>query len=119
MTTLIAKFHGEGDNEVKYSEYDDKESRVCINESQYFSGVPEDVWGYHIGGYQVLYEWLKRRKGTRLSLEDIKQFCKIVVAIEKTEEVQSEIDAIYPDVEKETIDFEENSQNASLDKFKE
>jgi len=119
LTTPISKFHGDGDDEVKYSVYDDKESRILVNESQYFSEVPEDVWGYYIGGYQVLYEWLKHRGNTKLSLEDIKQFCKIIGVIKKTIEVQNQIDMIYPNIEKETIDYVENSQNTSLDKFKE
>ncbi|MGC8879832.1 MAG: type ISP restriction/modification enzyme [Anaerolineae bacterium] len=28
--------------------------RVMINETQYFGGVPPEVWAFHIGGYQVL-----------------------------------------------------------------
>ncbi|MCJ7564413.1 MAG: hypothetical protein MUP52_07475 [Candidatus Aminicenantes bacterium] len=27
--------------------------RVYINKSQFFGGVPEAVWEFHIGGYQV------------------------------------------------------------------
>ena len=28
-----------------------------------FEGVPEEVWNFHIGGYQVCHKWLKDRKG--------------------------------------------------------
>jgi hypothetical protein len=28
-----------------------------------FHGVPENVWNFHIGGYQVCEKWLKDRKG--------------------------------------------------------
>jgi hypothetical protein len=36
-----------------------------------FAGVPEDVWNFHIGGYQVCAKWLKDRKGRVLSADDI------------------------------------------------
>jgi hypothetical protein len=29
--------------------------------------VPENVWEFHIGGYQVCEKWLKDRKGRTLS----------------------------------------------------
>ena len=36
-----------------------------------FQGVPERVWDFHIGGYQVCHKWLKDRTGRRLSNKDI------------------------------------------------
>ena len=45
--------------------------RVYINKTQYFEGVPKDVWEFHIGGYQVCEKWLKDRKGRNLSSDDI------------------------------------------------
>ena len=68
---------------------------VYINKEQYFDGIREDVWKYHIGGYQVCDKWLKDRKGRTLSLEEIKAYCKIVTALAKTIEIQSEIDEVY------------------------
>ena len=32
-----------------------------------FAGVPENVWEFHIGGYQVCEKRLKDRKGRTLS----------------------------------------------------
>ncbi len=74
-----------------------------INNDQYFEGITPEVWEYHIGGYRVCEKWLKDRKGKTLSLEDIKHYCKVVTALQKTIELQQAIDAVYPDVEKETI----------------
>jgi len=91
------KFQGDGDNQVEKVCYEN--NRVYINESQYFEGIPENVWEYQIGGYQVCDKWLKERKGRKLSLEDIKHFCKIVAALEKTLAVQNEIDKFYSQVE--------------------
>jgi len=77
---------------------------VKINDDgQFFGPVPEEVWNYYIGGYQVLDKWLKDRKGRRLSADDIKHYCRIVTALAKTIEVQKEIDKFYPKVEKDLI----------------
>jgi len=73
--------------------------------NQYFEGVKKEVWEYQIGGYQVCNKWLKDRKGKRLSLDDIKHYCKIVTSLQKIIKIQKSIDEIYPKVEKETIEL--------------
>ena len=102
----VAKFQGKGNNKVEKLKYSEKEKRVYFNQSQYFEGIKKEVWQYQIGGYQVCNKWLKDRKGKRLSLDDIKHYCKIVTSLQKTIEVQKTIDNIYPRVEKETFGFE-------------
>jgi hypothetical protein len=57
-----------------------------------FRGVPESVWTFHVGGYQVCEKWLKDRKGRRLSKDEISQFQRVVVAISKTLRIVFEID---------------------------
>ena len=59
-----------------------------------FRGVPEDVWNFHIGGYQVCHKWLKDRKGRTLSDDDIAHYQKIVVAISETIRLMAEIDEV-------------------------
>lgn len=59
-----------------------------------FKGVPEAVWNFHIGGYQVCEKWLKDRKGRTLSEEDIEHYHKIVVALSETIRLMAEIDAV-------------------------
>lgn len=54
---------------------------------------------------QVLDKWLKDRKKHILNLEDIKHYCRIVTALAKTIEIQDEIDALYPEVEKNILSF--------------
>jgi predicted helicase len=58
-----------------------------------FHGVPEPVWNFHVGGYQVCEKWLKDRKGRTLSVEDITHYQKIIVAISETICLMGEIDA--------------------------
>jgi predicted helicase len=59
-----------------------------------FKGVREDVWNFHIGGYQVCEKWLKDRKGRKLSKEDIEHYQKIIVALSETIRLMSEIDKV-------------------------
>lgn len=59
-----------------------------------FKGVREDVWNFHIGGYQVCEKWLKDRKGRTLSKDDIAHYQKIVVALSETIRLMKEIDQV-------------------------
>ncbi len=59
-----------------------------------FKGVREDVWNFHIGGYQVCEKWLKDRKGRTLSNDDIVHYQKVVVALSETIRIMKEIDDV-------------------------
>lgn len=59
-----------------------------------FHGVPEDVWNFHIGGYQVCEKWLKDRKGRTLTKQDIAHYHKIVIALSETIRLMAEIDKV-------------------------
>ena len=59
-----------------------------------FKGVPEEVWDFHLGGYQVCHKWLKDRKGRTLSDEDVAHYQKIVVALNETIRIMAEIDEV-------------------------
>ena len=56
--------------------------------------MPEEVWDFHIGGYQVCHKWLKDRKGRTLSKKDIAHYQKIIVALNETIRIMAEIDEI-------------------------
>jgi len=68
-----------------------------------FRGVPEDVWNFHIGGYQICEKWLKYRQakggkkprpGGRLTEDDINHYQRIVVALSETIRIMAEIDEV-------------------------
>jgi predicted helicase len=59
-----------------------------------FKGVPQGVWDFHIGGYQVCEKWLKDRKDRRLSKDDITHYNKIVVALSETIRLMNSIDEV-------------------------
>ncbi len=93
LNDFLTSFSGEGDNSIpKKPTW--KDGAVWINASQRFEGVPEAVWNFHIGGYQVCEKWLKDRKGRTLSTEDIAHYQRIVVALNETIRLMAEIDRI-------------------------
>ncbi len=94
-------------DEVTKISFDSKNGRVYINKNKYFGNISEDVWNFRIGGYQVLYKWLKSRMKRNLSHWEILTFLKIVSAINHTIELMKEIDKIYPKVEEKLIDRKE------------
>jgi hypothetical protein len=59
-----------------------------------FEGVREDVWNFHIGGYQVGEKWLKDRKGRTLTKDDLAHYHKIVIALAETIRLTKEIDVV-------------------------
>ena len=100
----VAKYPSIGANDrIEKITYKKDEGRVYINEDKYFEGIKPEVWNYHIGGYQVLHKFLKDRKGRRM--DDSAYYCKIVTALSKTIEIQEKIDEIYPEIEKNLIEF--------------
>lgn len=104
----VVRFQGEGNSQIERTKsqgfcYKAKEERIYINKSQFFEPVPLELWEYHVGGYQVLANWLKDRRNQRLTLEEIKTYCRIVTAIQHTISLQEEIDALYPKLENQFI----------------
>ncbi|MCF7803829.1 MAG: N-6 DNA methylase [Candidatus Marinimicrobia bacterium] len=108
----IAKFQGDGKNVIAKSkavgrDYRPEEERVYINEDeQYFEGIPEEVWEYRVGGYQVLDKWLYDRRERRLSNEEIQHYCRIATALQYTIDTQKRIDEVYPAVEEDVVMWE-------------
>lgn len=90
----ITTFPVSGSNEVERVRYE--VGRVWINPTQHFGGVPEAVWEFQIGGYQVCGKWLKDRKGRRLSADDISHYQRIVVALNEAIRLMREIDEAIP-----------------------
>ncbi|MDW7761922.1 MAG: type ISP restriction/modification enzyme [Acidobacteriota bacterium] len=114
------RFEGEGDGRIGRDRktgmrYDAKEQRVYINASQHFAPVPEAVWIYQVGGYQVCEKWLKDRKERRLELDDIRTYCRIVTALGRTIELQREIDALYPEAEREIVSMTDSEKESKTD----
>jgi predicted helicase len=95
LNNPVVKFLDSGFRDVAkgFPKYDSGTVFINPNDSG-FKGVPEDVWNFHIGGYQVCEKWLKDRRGRTLSDEDIEHYQKIVVALKETIRLMGEIDKV-------------------------
>ena len=84
------RFEGEGDAVVSKVRY--AGGHVWINPTQHFTDVPEAVWEYEIGAYQVCEKWLRDRRGNPLSHAEVRHYCAILVAVAETLQIMAEID---------------------------
>jgi predicted helicase len=91
----LAAYHGKGDHTVEAVRYAPKEEAIWINKTQFFKPVPENVWNFHIGGYQVLDKYLKSRKGRNLSLDEINHVAAVADSLAFTVEQMAKIDKTY------------------------
>jgi len=92
LEARITTYTGPADSMVEKVSY--ARGTVWLDKKQKigFAGVPEAVWNFHIGGYQVCQKWLKDRKGRTLSKDDLTHYGRIVVALNETIRLMKEID---------------------------
>jgi predicted helicase len=97
LNNLITTF-AQGDNQVTEVTYNSELQRVYINKQSYFTDIPQHIWEFKIGGYQVLDKWLKDRKNSHrvLSVAEIHHYQKIVVVLTETLRLMEEIDGLIP-----------------------
>ncbi len=91
----LGGFHGKGDRTVDAVRYSPAEEAVWINKTQNFAPVPDSVWEFHIGGYQVLNKYLKARKGRVLALDEINHVSAVADSLAFTIEQMAKIDTAY------------------------
>ncbi|NJO91514.1 MAG: hypothetical protein HC831_23040 [Chloroflexia bacterium] len=71
--------------------------RLYINAKQYFDNVPEAVYNFHIGGYQVLDKYLKDRKTRTLTIDEIENVENVVKVLAFTIKQMEQIDMLTTD----------------------
>jgi predicted helicase len=97
LDNTITQYEDRGGNQVVDGHPKYQQGDVIINKKgDRFTGVPENVWNFYVGGYQVCQKWLKDRKGRSLSNEDILHYQRIVVSLKETIELMAHIDAAIP-----------------------
>lgn len=89
---VSATFPEAGSNVVEQLRYAD--SKVWINDGQYFGGVTPEAWNFFVGGYQPAQKWLKDRRGQRLDFAAIRHYEEIIHALGATLRLMQEIDAL-------------------------
>lgn len=93
-------FEGSGGFRVEKISHSDSTVWIDKERSRGFKGVPEEVWEFYIGGYQVCEKWLKDRgpkkgePGRVLTTEDLAHYQKIIVALSETIRLMEEIDQV-------------------------
>jgi predicted helicase len=101
LNNPIIKYRGSGEDTIEKPVYDEQRQSVFINPTKYFEGVSQEVWEYHIGGYQVMLKYLKDRRGRQMN--DPATYCRIATAISTTIEIQEKLDPLFSEIEKSLI----------------
>ncbi len=83
----IAQYKISGSDEVVKVEY--KNKNVYINSTQCFENVPETAWNFYIGGHQPAQKWLKDRKKSTLSFNDILHYRNIIAILIETDRLMN------------------------------
>jgi len=91
----LAACHGKGGHLVEAVHYSPAEKAITINKTKIFKPVPQAVWDFRVGGYQVLDKYLKSRKGRALSLDEINHVSAIADSLAFTIEQMARIDEAY------------------------
>ncbi len=72
--------------------HDERRERVNISRAQHSASVPPEVFGFHIGGHQVVHKRVKDGRGRQSSCEEITRYSKIATALLQTIRLMREID---------------------------
>ncbi|MGJ5676764.1 MAG: type ISP restriction/modification enzyme [Nostochopsis sp.] len=99
LNNLITQFVDTGGNclvDAGHPKFINENEVVINKKGDKFTGIPENIWNFYVGGYQVCQKWLKDRKGRQLSDEDIQHYQRIVVALKETIELMAQIDEAIP-----------------------
>ncbi len=82
---------------------------VYLNNAACWRNVPEKVWNYTIGGYQVIKKWLSYREhallGRALTTEEAREVTRMASRIAALILLQPELDANYLRVKAKTFDW--------------
>ena len=90
----LAVYHGRGNHNVEAVRYAPADQAIAINKTQFFKPVPQEVWDFHIGGYQVLDKYLKQRRRV-LSLDEINHVGAVADSLAFTIDQMAKIDEAY------------------------
>jgi hypothetical protein len=85
---------------------DDGACDIFLNDGAYWRNVPQSVWGYTIGGYQVIKKWLSYREkpllGRGLTSEEVRYVTEIARRLTVLVALQPSLDDNYRNVIRST-----------------
>ncbi|MGA2866479.1 MAG: type ISP restriction/modification enzyme [Verrucomicrobiota bacterium] len=83
---------------------------IYLNDTTYWRNVPEKVWDYTIGGYQVIKKWLSYREhdllGRPLTTDEVREVTHTTRRLAALVLLQPELDANYQRVKAAGYDWE-------------
>jgi hypothetical protein len=89
--------------------FGDKTLDVYLNARALWKNIPEPVWNYTLGGYQVIKKWLSYREksllGRALNLDEVKETAAIARRIAALVLLRDRLDANRRAVAVETWDW--------------
>ena len=77
----LGRFAGKVSGELRVGRPGWKAGKLYLSDELWLENVPEEVWGYTLGGYPVLSKWLGYRKDVVLGLEDAQWLSEVVQRI--------------------------------------
>ncbi|UGQ17726.1 type ISP restriction/modification enzyme (plasmid) [Borrelia sp. RT1S] len=86
--------NGNSDTTIEKIHYYKETEELFYNKSNKFINVPEEVYEFTIGSYQVLKNYLKCRKGRKLSLDEVEHLERAIKIIQCTLELQKQVDLV-------------------------
>jgi len=81
------------DMEISSVKY--KSEVLHLNANKRIIGITDEVWNYHIGGYQVLDKWFKSHKGESLTINSFEHIANVVGLLAETIKVQEGLRGLH------------------------
>jgi predicted helicase len=75
--------------QIEFVKYLDE--KLFINKQTSINGIPQNVWEYMIGGYQVLDKWFKSHKGELFDFEKFNHIQKVAGILAETIKIQEQL----------------------------
>ena len=72
-----------------------KDGVLQLNPNKRITGIPDDVWNYRIGGYQVLDKWFKSHKGSTMTIDGFDHIANVVGLLAETINVQESLKDLH------------------------
>lgn len=88
---------------------------IYLNEIAYWRNIPDRVWNYTIGGYQVIKKWLSYREepllGRSLKREEVQEVSNMARRIAALLFLEPQLNANYEAVKQESYSWSMSSQS--------
>lgn len=88
-----------------------EEVRIFVSRDECLATIPQVVWGFQIGGVEVLKRFLLRRRKSTLLAWEVAHFIELLRRLEETIELRRQIDQIEWDGNPTTSRIDHQEQN--------